>query len=103
MFLSNVDKLSDSLISVIAGYNFHSDLLSMRIVCRRWKKINAIRCTIFMKDNDGDRELQQEIKNIYSQNSIKNIVCGKKITDTSINVIAGFINLQLLDLSYCYK
>ena len=72
----------------------------MRKVCRKWKKINAIRCTIVMKNNDGGgRELQQEIKDIYSRNSVKNIVCGRKITDISINIITGFANLQSLNLT----
>src|SRR5258706_13921237 len=90
----NINGLNNSLMSVIAGYNYHSDLISMRKVCHNWQKINAIRCTIVMNENDSDRELQQEIKDICSQNSIKNIVCGRKITDVSINVITGFVNLQ---------
>src|SRR5437899_11613969 len=97
---TNINRLNNSLISVISGYNFHSDLLSMREVCHSWQKINAIRCTIIMNNNGGDRELQQEIKDICSHNSIKNIVCGRKITDTGIKVIVVFVNLRSLDLSY---
>ena len=96
-----MNKLNNIIVSIIAGSLFSNDLHAIRKVCRAWKNIRAIRYSIVMNNNDGDHELQQEINDLYSQISVRKIVCGRNITNISLQIITGFVNLQTLSLYCC--